>query len=148
LQGPAAIFTPAFIGRFATCQAYNDSLEAAVTALGTKQDVGGGKITVFSHQSGYWGACIAVRNNTPTAATVIIDCAGSENAVRVYLCSCEVISTYNADAWRHREWMQISSTGSLKSTVTVAARQTEIAHFLMPDKRAPWGWKYTVTYGS
>ena len=62
-------------------EAYEDSLESAVLTLGSKQDFLGGKITVYSHQSGYWGACIAVKNNTPAAVTVLVDCSGSDNAV-------------------------------------------------------------------
>jgi hypothetical protein len=102
----------------------------------------------------YWGAALAVTNNTQSAVTVVVDCSKSENTVNLLLA---VLA--NARGWAARAcWgvrlgvlcvcsccAQESHRGTLVTTLQLPPRDTKLAHYLLPKERAPWSWGFSIS---
>jgi len=97
---------------------YESAMTLPVRSLGTKRDVGGNGISIYTRKGGN-NVSVAVENQTPVTITVDLDCSKSKNV--------------------------ISHRGSLRASEVIPSGHTVVMHHLMPrDKTAGWAWGYSI----
>jgi hypothetical protein len=123
--------------------AYEDAMELPCMERGVASRVCGNRLTTYTYFAGFWGATVAVKNETSKPLTVVADATATKNIVRcrfasssasAHLCVCI--------SWL---WTQMSSTGSLLAEVVVPPMETEIMFHLVPITRDPWSPQCSIS---